>query len=70
MTQDPDTADDPATADARQQAADTAEAALEVLRDPESGRVTFAARDVDDDRKLTEWMTVDPEDVVDTSEMH
>jgi hypothetical protein len=42
---------------------------LEVLQDPESGRVTFAVQEYETDQKLTEWITIDPEHVVHPEEM-
>lgn len=66
---DGDARGDAATADHRQSAPDTDEPALEVLRDPESGRVTFAVHDPDSNKKLTEWLTVDGEHVVDAADM-
>ncbi|WP_323675917.1 hypothetical protein [Halorubellus sp. PRR65] len=59
-----------ASPDDKAQATEGAEAApLEVLRDPESGRVTFVVRDADDGTKTTEWLTTDADHVVDPSEM-
>ncbi|MFC6955017.1 DUF7511 domain-containing protein [Halorubellus litoreus] len=57
------------TEDHHSTATDTAAPALEVLRDPESGRVTFTIRDCDDSQKLTEWITIDSEHVVHPDDM-
>ena len=66
---DADARDYPATDDSHASTTERAAPALEVLRDPESGRVTVTVRNRDESKKLTEWITVDAEHVVHPDDM-